>query len=148
MQIRHATLEDSQVLQSLLSQMGDPYQRTLEEIEDRVRQFQKPGHQLWVAVMDHRVVGMIAFGCYEQFRLQGCCCHIDTLVIDKRVRGQGIGKALLKEAEAYALKHDVREIELTTANYRRSHGTHAFYHRLGYQDHDEIDCTYFAKQHL
>ncbi len=63
-------------------------------LENRILSFNKERHQLLIAEDNHRVVGLIAFGCYEQFRLQGCCCHIDTLVVDKAYRGKGQAKHL------------------------------------------------------
>jgi GNAT superfamily N-acetyltransferase len=144
--IRPARKEDAEQLVILLAQMGANYQRSVTEIADRISAFNQKNHQLLVAEEDDRLVGVIAFGCYEQFRLQGCCCHIDTLVIDSNARGKGIGKQLLVKAEAYAHQQGATEIELTTANYRKITGTHAFYKARGYKDHLEIDCSYFVKE--
>ena len=129
--------------------MGAVYQRDVHEIENRIQSFiNLARHELWVAEDESGIKGFIAFGCYEQFRLQGCCCHIDTLVVDKTYHGQGLGKALIEVAEAYAITQGATEIELTTANHRMADGTHAFYKAIGYQDHIDIDCSYFAKQNL
>lgn len=144
--IRKAVKKDAITLQKLLLQMGEHYARTVEQIENRIASFNIPMNQLLVAEKDRVILGLIAFGCYQQFRLQGCCCHIDTLVVDKASRGLGVGKLLIEYAEDYAKQQGATEIELTTANYRRAHGTHAFYKSIGYQDHLEIDCTYFVKQ--
>ncbi len=144
--IRQATKEDAKQLVSLLAQMGAIYQRNAMEISTRISAFNQNNHQLLVAEENSRLIGVIAFGCYEQFRLQGCCCHIDTLVIDACSRGKGIGKQLLLRAEEYANEHGATEIELTTANHRRASGTHAFYKARGYKDHLAIDCTYFVKE--
>lgn len=145
--IRDAKLSDAPVMQQLLLQLGSNYQRSVEEIENRIQTYHLQSRQrLLVAELEGKVVGLIAFGCYEQFRLQGCCCHIDTLVVDATCRGKGVGKALVEIAEQYAKEQGATEIELTTANSRRAHGTHDFYKTIGYMDHLEIDCTYFVKQ--
>lgn len=147
--IRLAVIADAPDLQRLLLQMGSHYQRTLLDIENRILSFELLARNyLFVAELEGKIVGVIAFGYYEQFRLQGCCCHIDTLIVDSTCRGLGIGKKLIEFAEADAKKMGATEIELTTANFRRAHGTHDFYHSLGYEDHVKIDCTYFAKQNL
>ncbi len=148
MHIRPATLEDAPVLQKLLRQLGPEYTRNLKEIENRIQAFTElPRQQLLLAVNDaQNIMGMIAFGFYEQFRLQGCCCHIDTLVIDSAYRGQGVGKFLVEVAEKQSSKEEATEIELTTANYRKAHGTHDFYTSIGYANHSDIDCSYFVKQ--
>lgn len=144
--IRDAAKNDAPALAILLAQMGSVYKRTAEEIENRIDTFKNSEDQLLVAETDNKVVGVIAFGCYDQFRLQGCCCHIDTLVIDAPYRGKGVGKKLMAQAEAYAHKRGATEIETTSANHRIIDGTHAFYKALGYKNHIDIDCAYFAKE--
>ena len=144
--IRDATLQDAGALRNLLAQMGSNYERSIDEIKNRLNAFAHSDDQLLVAEKDKQIVGVIAFGCYQQFRLQGCCCHIDTLVIDAPYRGCGIGKQLMLKAEAYAHEHGATEIEATSANHRIQDGTHAFYASLGYKNHIDIDCAYFAKQ--
>lgn len=148
-QLRLAVVSDASHLKDLLVQMGSAYARNQDDIENRIQSFiHLARHELWVAEEGSMIKGFIAFGCYEQFRLQGCCCHIDTLVVDKAYHGEGIGKALVEIAEAYAKAQGATEIELTTANHRMADGTHAFYKAIGYQDHIDIDCSYFAKQNL
>lgn len=146
MNIRPARQADASSLSELLAQMGVNYKRTSKEIKDRISAYQRDSHQLLVAEESGKIIGLIAFACYEQFRLQGCCCHIDTLVIDVNYRDRGIGRKLLICAERYAKENGATEIELTTANLRRKNGTHDFYKRMGYIDHLEMDCSYFAKQ--
>ena len=144
--IRHATMQDAGALRNLLAQMGSNYERSVDDITNRLSAFERSEDQLLVAEVDNQLVGVIAFGCYQQFRLQGCCCHIDTLVIDAPSRGKGIGKQLMLKAEAYAREHGATEIETTSANHRILDGTHAFYKSLGYKNHIDIDCAYFAKE--
>ena len=144
--IRHATKEDAVALRDLLAQMGSNYERTLDEIKNRLDVFEHSHDQLLVAEKEGKLLGVIAFGCYDQFRLQGCCCHIDTLVVDAPSRGMGVGKQLMMMAEAYARERGATEIETTSANHRIPGGTHAFYQSLGYKNHIEIDCAYFAKE--
>ena len=148
MMIRPATKKDAEALKHLLAQMGSGYERSVDEIKNRLTAFEHSEDQLLVAEMDQNIVGVIAFGCYQQFRLQGCCCHIDTLVIDAPYRGKGIGKQLMFKAEAYAKEQGATEIETTSANHRIPDGTHAFYKSLGYKNHLDIDCAYFAKEGL
>jgi GNAT superfamily N-acetyltransferase len=116
-----------------------------EQMRKRIHAFDRELHQLLVAEKDGVILGAIAFGCFEMFRLQGKCCHIDTLIIDKKHRGSGIGKQLLEMAEKYAVESGCVSVELITANHRRLDGTHDFYERRGYQDHLKKDYTYFSK---
>ncbi len=142
--IRDATEVDAGQLVPLLAQMG--YQMSLEAMKIRICAYSTKKHKLMLATKADKVVGLIAFGCYEHFRLEGSCCHIDTLVVDKNHRGCGIGKQLIAMAEKYAIEQGAKTIELITANRRRSDGTHAFYESLAYKDHNSLDYTYFGKE--
>lgn len=145
MLIRKATLQDAENLIVLLTQMSSTYAMNLEMMQQRIKAYETHDHQLLVAEDNGILVGVIAFNYYEHFRLPKGCCHIDTLVIDKEQRGKGIGKKLIQEVEHYAAKRGAIAVELITANYRRSDGTHNFYESLGYKDHQTLDYTYFSK---
>jgi len=144
--IRDAHENDTLQLCQLLSQLN--YDMDSNTMEARIKAFQKERHHLLVIEDNHRIIAAIAFGCYEQLRLPGCCCHIDALIIHQDHRGQGLGKKLVAEAEAYALKYGAETIELKSANHRIKTGTHAFYIGLGYKNHVDLDCAYFAKENL
>ena len=143
---RNVKESDASQLATLLEQMGSKFKMSLKEMQGRIAAFNSKGHQIIVAEQEGFIRGVIAFGCYEQFRIPGSCCHIDTLVIDKNYRGKGIGKLLIESAEKYAAEHGALIIELITANHRKSSGTHAFYESLGYKDHIALDYSYFAKE--
>lgn len=144
MMIRQATEQDAEHLVSLLAQMG--YSMSLASMKQRIIAHNTKNHKLMLAIKDDKIAGLIAFGCYEHFRLEGCCCHIDTLVVDKEYRGCGIGKQLMAVAEQFAINQGAKTMELLTANHRKATGTHAFYESLGYKDHAQWDYTYFAKE--
>ncbi len=146
MEIRDAKPCDASQLILLLAQMG--YTLTLQEMEARIQAFTAERHRLLVIDDGPKVIAAIAFGCYEQLRLTGNCCHIDTLVVDKNHRAQGLGKQLIALAEQYAIAHGAKNIELISANHRKKDGTHAFYEALDYENHIALDCAYFAKENL
>lgn len=146
MKIRNATENDAAQLTTLLAQMGSKFEMSLKAMTERISAFNSKGHQILVAEMNDSIIGLIAFGCYEQFRISGSCCHIDTLVIDSKYRGQGVGKKLIASAEKYATEYGAITIELITANFRRNSGTHSFYKSLGYKDHLTLDYSYFSKE--
>jgi GNAT superfamily N-acetyltransferase len=145
--LRSATMDDLEQLIPLVEEMGVNYKFTNEQMKGRIKAFlERDFHELIVAInADDVIVGVIGFGCYEHLRLPGKCLHIDTLVIDKNSRRQGIGIKLMAFAEQYAKDNGAETIELTSANYRRLDGTHAFYKSLGYIDHIEEDCSFFLK---
>ncbi|NCT56424.1 MAG: GNAT family N-acetyltransferase [Legionella sp.] len=146
MLIRAAHENDTVQLCQLLEQLN--YSMDSTAMRARIEAFQKDRHHLLVIEKNDLIIAVIAFGCYEQLRLPGCCCHIDALIIDQDHRNQGLGKKLVAEAEAYALKYGAHTIELISANHRIKTGTHAFYHALGYKNHVGLDCAYFAKENL
>ncbi|MDF1684091.1 MAG: GNAT family N-acetyltransferase [Legionellaceae bacterium] len=142
--IRDAHEDDTLQLCQLLSQLN--YDMDLNTMETRIQAFQQDRHHLLVIEQNHHIIAAIAFGCYEQLRLPGCCCHIDALIIHHDHRNQGLGKKLVAVAEEYALKYGAKTIALTSANHRIKNGTHAFYDALGYKNHVGLDCAYFAKE--
>lgn len=143
--IRNATIKDTRDIINLMHQMG--YTLNTEIVKERIKKFQKPLHQILISEHNSQIVGLIAFACYEHFRLNGRCLHIDTLVVDHKARGLGIGKKLIHMAEKYAIEHGCVTIELITSNHRRKDGTHDFYQAIGYIDQQERNRTYFSKVH-
>lgn len=144
MNIRPATKNDTPRLLDLLEQMG--YQMTYQEMEQRVDAFEHRHHHLLVMDDNGEVIALIAFASYEQFLSPSRCCHIDTLVVDNKYRGQGLGKKLIAIAEKYALSHGANKMELISANHRKKTGAHAFYTSLGYKTHLEYDYTCLQKK--
>ncbi|MDF1828106.1 MAG: GNAT family N-acetyltransferase [Legionellaceae bacterium] len=144
--VRDANINDTVQLCQLLAQLN--YDMDSTTMRARIEAFQKDRHHLLVIEHNQQIIAAIAFACYEQLRLAGCCCHIDALIIHQDYRSQGLGKKLVAEAEAYALKYGAKTVELKSANHRIKTGTHAFYMGLGYKNHDGLDCAYFAKENL
>ncbi|MCA9255021.1 MAG: GNAT family N-acetyltransferase [Phycisphaerales bacterium] len=60
----------------------------------------------------------------------GPFAEIVGLVVDESVRGQGVGAALVRQAEAWAAEHGLTDIRLRSNVVRSS--AHRFYERLGY----------------
>ena len=143
MMIRTATEADAAEISPLLSQMGFPL--SVKKVIQRIRTFHERNHHVFVAEDAGHVRGVIAFGFYEEFRIEGRVCHVDTLVIHEDFRGRGIGRQLLAFVEDFAAKQQVTSMDLITHNDRRPSGTHAFYETLGYRDHVGWDYSYFSK---
>jgi GNAT superfamily N-acetyltransferase len=57
--------------------------------------------------------------------------EIGGLVVDKDQRGQGVGKALMAEAESWASGRGIREIRLRSNILREQ--AHQFYQAIGYE---------------
>jgi GNAT superfamily N-acetyltransferase len=59
----------------------------------------------------------------------GGCCEISNLWVDQRHRGQGLGRTVLRAAEAEARRRGCSRVVLTTHSFQAPQ----FYERLGYQ---------------
>lgn len=59
----------------------------------------------------------------------GGCCYVTYLWVDESQRGRGLGRALLKEAEAHADLKGCSVIFLATHSFQAP----AFYERMGYR---------------
>jgi ribosomal protein S18 acetylase RimI-like enzyme len=112
--------------------MADAY---LEEIFDRARKF---AGKVFVAEIDGRVVGLVT--------VLGAClrdepsetpipfAYIDHLLVLAEYREQGIGKALLSEAEAYAKRCGRASIRLKVKG--GNHPARGLYANAGYGDYE------------
>lgn len=56
--------------------------------------------------------------------------QLSLLVVDERVRGSGVGRAIVEEAERWARDHGCHRMVVTTA--LRRVDAHAFYERVGF----------------
>jgi len=68
---------------------------------------------------------------FVHLRTQGAC-HIIALCMDRAYRGQGIGRSLMVEAEAYARKAGYRLMSLNVAE--DNVGAVKLYESLGYRE--------------
>jgi GNAT superfamily N-acetyltransferase len=112
--------------------MADSY---VDEIFDRARKF---AGKVFVAEMDGRVVGLLsvlgARRLEEPSETPIPFAYVDHLVVLDEYRGQGIGKALLAEAEAYAKQSGRASIRLRVKG--GNHPARALYANNGYGDYE------------
>jgi GNAT superfamily N-acetyltransferase len=112
--------------------MADAY---LDEILDRVRKFEG---KFFFAEIDGRVVGLVTvLGAYrleEPSETPAPFAYVDDLLVLAKYRGQGIGKALLTQAEAYARRCGRASIRLRVKG--GNHQARAFYTEAGYGEYE------------
>ena len=142
--MRKAQPADCEALVRFIIQMG--YKYTTTEMLNRIQQFNCKNHYLWVALKAKQILGCVAFTITEHFLHNGKCCYIDTLIIDENARGQAIGTLFLNRIEEFAVKKQCITLELITANHRREKGTHHFYEKHGFQNHEMLDFSYYKKK--
>jgi len=115
----------------LAEQLGYP-----SDIADLTRRFhtimKSQDHKLFVARNgDQQVVGWVHVGKEMSSLLTNDRADIGALVVDNRVRSQGIGASLMKTAEKWASERHLNLMRVRS-NMKRS-DAHRFYQRQGYE---------------
>lgn len=129
--IRGLNLNDSPAIASLITQLG--YPTSPDQMTTRLEAIlAKPGYRSFVAELNGEVVGFIGLGIEFFYERDGLCGRLLALVVDERVRGAGIGEALVQSAEKWFVSQGVGTVMLTSRYTRQD--AHRFYKRLGYQD--------------
>ncbi len=112
----------------LIEQLGYPVKR--DELSKNIVAIQRTGGEILIAEVDNEPVGSICV-LMDARLAEGIYAEIVSLVVAKKVRGKGIGKALIHEAEIWA-SNRVDKVRVR-ANAKRS-GAHAFYVKQGYEE--------------
>lgn len=133
---RDATADDVAAIVALLS--DDPLGRGREaaELAPYLLAFNQikaqPMHQIIVGEVDGRIVATCQLTILHGLSRQGMTrALVEAVRTVADLRGQGIGAALMAEAEARARLAGAKIIQLTTDKSRTR--AHAFYERLGYE---------------
>jgi GNAT superfamily N-acetyltransferase len=124
LRVREFQEADAAALPDLLRQLG--YDVAEEELAGRIaRVVAAADHHLVMAVLEARIVGLLHVFIRPALE-KPCEAVVQAIVVDGKVRGRGIGKALMRVAEAWATRQGLASIAL--------HTQHAqdFYRPLGY----------------
>ena len=76
------------------------------------------------------LLGVVSMHVIPLFHAPGNLGRITALAVRRGAWGGGVGRALVRAAEAYAWARDCRRVEVTSGDHRP--GAHAFYRALGY----------------
>ena len=125
--IRDARPKDMDALAALMVALG--YEVTVADVRKRFPAFRKDGHAAIVADRGG-VIGVLTTGFMTVLHRPRPVGRISMMVVAEEARGQGIGAALVAEAEARLRAAGCGMIEVTS-NAKRLRA-HAFYERLGY----------------
>ena len=129
--LRPAVAADADQLARLLAVLGYPC--TPAEARERVRRVDAQSDQrLQVAERDGMLLGLLAMDFMYYLPLHATTCRIVALAVAPEAQRQGVGRWLLREAEAMARQAGAARIELTSAGHRRE--AHDFYRECGYDD--------------
>ena len=128
MTTRTATVDDAPAIALLVTQLG--YDAAPHEVSERLaRLLARPAQRFIIAERDGRLVGWVHVE-VAAFIDSDPYAHIAGLVVDRSQRRQGIGAALMAEAEAWARQQGCALVRLRSSATRTQ--AHRFYEELGY----------------
>jgi GNAT superfamily N-acetyltransferase len=130
MLLRAPTDGDAPAIARLMGQLG--YPSGPDDVLARLAAMRRDSatSEMWVAELDGRVVGMATAKELPSVHVSTPVVWLTVLVVDESVRGRGVGRRLVAEAEAWARVRGAPRISLTSAVHRKE--AHEFYVRLGY----------------
>lgn len=128
--IRTATVDDALPVAGMLRELG--YEQD-GDVGDRLRWWtDDPASHVLVAGAGDELVGVLALRVTPRFERGGWWAQIVALVTRRAARRQGVGRRLVREAEAMAAAAGCDTMILSSSRERA--GAHAFYRSLGYRD--------------
>ena len=80
---------------------------------------QDTNYQIYVAIIDYRVVGIIGLMLGWGLEIEGKIMRIIALAVEHRYQGQKIGSSLIAYSEQYALSKQVSAITVNSGLERR-----------------------------
>jgi N-acetylglutamate synthase-like GNAT family acetyltransferase len=126
--VREARPEDADGIAPLLAQLGYPAEADV--VRARLASLGARGDRTLVAEHGGKLVGVLTLHRTPVLHRPADVGRITALVVDGRVRGGGVGRALVAAAERILRDAGCERVEVTSA--ARREDAHAFYRRLGY----------------
>ena len=121
--------DDAFAVASLSAQLGYPVSpATIAERLELISQ--SADHGFYVAEAGGNVVGWVHIYGVRLLESPAFFAEIGGLVVDTAARRQGIGRALMAQAEAWAREHAFPEVRLRSGLHRTE--AHEFYRSIGY----------------
>jgi ribosomal protein S18 acetylase RimI-like enzyme len=128
--IRAAGKVDAPALAKLMGELGYPTRAS--EMEMRLESIlNDPNYRTFVATSHGEVCGMVGTCCFYSHEHNSPGGRIIALVVSETMRGQGVGRELVRIAEKDFVSRNVTRIALNTRTHRKE--AHLFYERLGYE---------------
>ena len=127
--VRTAEATDAEALAELMTQLG--YETRASEMQMRMEGIRADKHYAtFVAVSNGKVCGMIGtFTCYS-YKHNSPSGRILALVVSDKMRGRGVGHALIAAAEKDLAQKNISRVAVNTRFERKQ--AHEFYEKAGY----------------
>ncbi|MEK3735472.1 MULTISPECIES: GNAT family N-acetyltransferase [Paenibacillus] len=139
--IRNFEQKDLEAVTSLMRELN--YPTTLNVMRERMEAMSAdPLHCNMVAELDGKVVGMIMLRQVKSFVKTEQVTQITSVIVTSNCRGQGIGKRLIRAAEAWGKQQGSNLLFLVSGNREELAPEHAFYEHIGF----EKNCYQFSKK--
>lgn len=111
------------------SELG--YDVSCEDLKARILQMQKDkNYVILTAAHEEKVVGFIGLQICLAFEIEGKAMRIIALAVARHSQGQGIGSALIQEAEKYANENNISIISVNSGLKRTE--AHRFYEKQSF----------------
>ena len=111
------------------SELG--YDVSCEDLKARILQMQKDkNYVILTAAHEEKVVGFIGLQICLTFEIEGKAMRIIALAVARHSQGQGIGSALIQEAEKYANENNISIISVNSGLKRTE--AHRFYEKQSF----------------
>jgi GNAT superfamily N-acetyltransferase len=127
--IRDARKEDAGQIVELIADLG--HEMTVEAVRRRIEALERSDCPQIVAARDDRLIGLCGLHIMTAIHRPRPVGRITILEVVSDLRGQGIGRALVKAAEQRLRDAGCGLIEVTSNE--RLVEAHGFYQRLGYE---------------
>jgi PhnO protein len=131
--IREAELEDVKTVAQLIQELAQIEGGSSAISPDYVIRYQAhPGNCVLLAESEGRVLGLLSYSISPDLFHAGDVCSIETLIVRKQARGEGVGGALMREVIRRAAASQCVEISVSTMPDNRQ--AISFYHKHGFGD--------------
>lgn len=130
MEISRFRNEDISGIYNLInSELG--YDVSCEDLKARVLQMQEDkNYVILTAVDEEKVIGFMGLQICLAFEIKGKVMRIIALAVARHSQGQGIGSALIQEAEKYANEKNISTISVNSGLKRTE--AHRFYEKQSF----------------
>jgi GNAT superfamily N-acetyltransferase len=128
--LRPAGIEDAAGIAALMTELG--YETTPLQMRGRLERIMPDaGYATMVAASAERIGGMVGARIGFHYARDGAYARIVALIVTRRMRQGGVGRALINAIEEWASSKGAERILVSTALHRDD--AHRFYERLDYE---------------
>ena len=127
--IRLATDDDAPAMASLLAHLGYPADPA--DLPERLRRLRAAGDDAFIAEVDGAAAGLATVHSRDVLHGARPVAQLTALVVPPEMRGRGVGRALVAEAERWGAARGADRLVVTTALHRAD--APRFYESLGFE---------------